>query len=60
MAYLGFGGTYAAERGDVDHRGWPTTTLPDQHLRMLANPDQVTHKLTALLSRLDVHISASS
>lgn len=59
MAYLSFGDTYAAERADADHRGWPITTLAAGHLHTLHDPDQVALELTALLSRLGVHAPVS-
>lgn len=59
MAYLAFGDTYAAERADGEHRGWPTTTLAGKHLHMLIDPAQVALELTALLGRLGVHVSSS-
>jgi hypothetical protein len=59
MAYLAFGDTYAAERADADHRGWPTTTVPASHLHLLHDPDRVALELAALLRRLNVRVSPS-
>lgn len=55
MAYLAFGNTYAAERADAEHRGWPTTTLAGGHLHMLINPTSVALEVTALLSQLGAY-----
>ena len=49
-AYVTFGETYAAERADAESRGWPTRTLPGNHLHMLVDPDAVTGVLLELVT----------
>jgi hypothetical protein len=48
-AYLAFGDTYAEEVSDAVARGWPTRSLPGEHLHMLINPAQVADEIAALL-----------
>jgi len=51
-AYLAFGDAYAEERADAEARGWPTATLPGEHLHPLVDPDGVAEALVGLLGRL--------
>jgi hypothetical protein len=48
-SYLAFGDVYAEEVTDAAARGWPTHTLPGEHLHMLIDPAQVAAEIIALL-----------
>lgn len=51
-AFLAFGDTYAAERAAAVTRGWPVTTLPGEHLHMLADPDGVATAIIDLVAEI--------
>ncbi len=51
-AYLGFGGTYAAELAFAEHAGWPVRREGGHHLTHLADPDHVADLLLELSSAL--------
>lgn len=51
-AFLAFGGTYAEEHAEASRRGWPTRSMPGQHLHMLVDPVGVTDALEQLVEAL--------
>ncbi|MET3963405.1 hypothetical protein ABIE44_003339 [Marmoricola sp. OAE513] len=51
-AYLAFGDTYAEERAFASSQGWPTTTIPGQHLHQLHAPTQVAEAIQGLVAAL--------
>jgi hypothetical protein len=53
-AYLAFGDTYAGERASAEELGWPTATLPGQHLHALADPAGVVDALVGLLGQMGI------
>jgi hypothetical protein len=59
-AYLAFGDTYAEERDQATPKGWPVTTLPPGHLRLLTHPTEVASHLAALVERLGLSASSQS
>ncbi|WP_406829611.1 hypothetical protein ABEG17_11445 [Pedococcus sp. KACC 23699] len=51
-AYLGFGGTYAAELTFARAAGWPVHVLDGHHLHLLAEPVATAQAVLALRERL--------
>jgi hypothetical protein len=53
-AYLAFGDTYAAERGEAARRGWPVNTLAGAHLHQLIDPAVAAAEITTLIGRCGI------
>lgn len=60
-SYLAFGETYAQERDQAEHAGWPTSTLAGGHLHQLHDPVAVGQAIVDLIgARLPRTVSGTS
>ncbi|MFJ5220297.1 hypothetical protein ACIP98_37130 [Streptomyces sp. NPDC088354] len=53
-AYLAYGDTYKAERGQAALWGWPVATIEGEHLQMVMDPDQTAQTIIKLMQEMGV------